>query len=78
MSDSEGVVYLSFTAIVRGDCTGDGLANSGDVAAMRKAIKRISDLEDVYFKAVDSNEDSVLSTLDYIREKILIKTAVQA
>lgn len=72
--DSKGTVLNSFTAIVKGDCTGDGLVNSTDVMTMKRTVKKTATLGGSYFKAVDSDGDNVLSTLDYIREKILVKT----
>lgn len=71
--DSKGTVHQTFTAVVKGDCTGDGLANSTDVTAMMKDVKNVTGLSGIYLKAVDSDCDTVISTLDYIREKLLVK-----
>ena len=71
--DGKGTVSQTFTAVVKGDCTGDGLANSADVTAMMKDVKNVIGLSGIYLKAVDSDNDRVISTLDYIREKLLVK-----
>ena len=71
--DGSGAVYDTATVIVKGDCTGDGLTNSTDLTAMKNAIKNKSSLSGNYLKAVDSNNDQKINSLDYIRAKLLVK-----
>ena len=71
--DSEGTAYERATVIVNGDCTGDGLTDSTDVVTIKNTIKTGSDLDNCYIKAVDSDGDNVLSTLDYVKLKLTLK-----
>ncbi len=62
----DGKVYL---ATVKGDTDGDGLFSDNDYAKLAKYIKGSSSAlsSRPYRRAADMNEDSVLSTVDYIR-----------
>ncbi|MBR6796974.1 MAG: N-acetylmuramoyl-L-alanine amidase [Clostridia bacterium] len=61
------------TVIVTGDIDGDGLVNTTDVASVKASIKENTALEGVFAKAADTNKDSKISTLDYIRIKLASK-----
>lgn len=73
VSYADDTAYDTVTVIIKGDCTGDGLSTVNDALAVKQSIKNIAVLEGNYIKAVDSDNNGKLSTLDYIKIKLAIK-----
>ncbi len=61
---SDGSIFKSFTAIVKGDVSGDGKISLIDLAKVQRHILEIELQTGIYFKAADVSGDNKISLLD--------------
>ena len=59
--------------MIMGDVVGDGIIDAKDALAASSHIRKLSSLSGVYLEATDFDANGALSTIDYIRLKLLIK-----
>lgn len=61
-----GEVTVTYSLVVTGDVTGDGIVSSADYVAESKALKSELTLDGAYALALDYNADQTVSSLDII------------
>lgn len=64
-----GSVTVSYSLVVTGDVTGDGVVSSADYVAESKALKNTLSLDGAFELALDYNCDDTISSLDIIALK---------
>ena len=57
----------SYTAIVYGDLTGDGLVNSADLLRLRQYLLSTKDLSGAYKEAADLTGDGIINSADLLK-----------
>ncbi len=57
----------SYTAVVYGDLTGDGLINSADLLRLRQHLLGTKELNDAYLKAADLTGDGTVNSADLLK-----------
>lgn len=58
---------ISYNAVIKGDCTGDGNINIQDLLRVQKYILGYADVSGSYLKASDSNQDGKVDIADLLR-----------
>ncbi len=71
----ENVVVKSYTVVIKGDLTGDGVASATDYIAIKGALSNTVKLTGAYEKAADMDGDKSVSTTDYIALRFNIAKA---
>lgn len=71
--DEAGTVTDSATVFIKGDVVGDGTINAQDALAASSHIKKSSKLSGLYLEATDFDANGTITTMDYIKLKLLIK-----
>ena len=66
LSGTNGEVYESHTFIIKGDVSGDALANSEDFAAVFEYAFENADLQGVFYEAADLNGDGYVDLCDAV------------
>ena len=66
------VLKESATVLLKGDITGDGNINAGDLVLLRKAIIDKTRLEGIFANAADLHTDSKINILDFVALKKLV------
>lgn len=70
VKDENGTVLSTYTAVIYGDISGDGIINSADLLKIRQQMLGIQTLQDCYFQAANlSKVDSVINSLDLLKIK---------
>ena len=57
----------SYTAVIYGDLTGDGLINSADLLRLRQHLLGTKELDDAYLKAADLTGDGTVNSADLLK-----------
>lgn len=61
-----GSTKETYTIIIYGDISGDGIINSLDLLMVRRHILKAENLKDVYYSAADINKDGAISSFDLL------------